>query len=804
MADIIGRAVLEIGSDTKEIKATLEEMKKSLTDTGEHAKNVSELMSFEGIKEFAKQAGEAFIEVTKQLIELGSHGADVQDVTESFDQLAERAHTTGEDMRSALRAGVVGTISDFELMKMANAAMGNGLLKSAADAEALSNGARELGKRTGVDAKTAFETLTKAIETGRTSHLKQLGLFIDSKVATDNYAASIGKDASALTDHEKAVALSQAAMSKLKEEFKDRSPADFGEIVKQLVTRFENFRDQLSVAIANSPKLVAMLQSIAPAFAQAFGGDTQGLVTTVTHLAEDFGRFLITLARIAVGVADQIINAWTVLKVLFNSYMFLMVGGVELVVKWLENLVSLAAMMPGKLGAPFRAVKQSVTDIANELDGARKSFAQQNREAIDGAKAQKGALSNVDDALQKIGLAMDKAKESTGAATKAKHDYGKATSDAASMAVANAKKIAEEEQKLRAELELAGRVGIDRRLTEIENEKQKELLKAKELTGGVGAEYTRLTQLIEAKYKEQSAAAESGADEIRDKMRTLQNELGQMNASGLQARLLQLDIERQKEIAGIQNLKLRYSKEYNEIAALINQKYKQMSAAAQGHDLTVEQAAAKAGFKTREELQRTANVAVETYQRMKESGLFTTAEVRDAFIASENAKRAATGDTHKMQMDSDQAYLEGASQLLGTLGEKNKAAAIAGAIINTYMAVTKALAAAPWPANLVLAAGALAVGMENVSKIRSTKAYKTGTPGLDFADFGNVAPVDLHGQEAVVPRGRGHLLAAEIAAAMPQSAGMGAVVDRLDRLISLNSDLPHTMRRAMRDVRRPG
>jgi hypothetical protein len=42
-------------------------------------------------------------------------------------------------------------------------------------------------------------------------------------------------------------------------------------------------------------------------------------------------------------------------------------------------------------------------------------------------------------------------------------------------------------------------------------------------------------------------------------------------------------------------------------------------------------------------------------------------------------------------------------------------------------------------------------------------AFKTGTPDLDFVEFGARTPTELHGQEAVIPRGQGHRLAAEIA-----------------------------------------
>ncbi len=214
---------------------------------------------------------------------------------------------------------------------------------------------------------------------------------------------------------------------------------------------------------------------------------------------------------------------------------------------------------------------------------------------------------------------------------------------------------------------------------------------------------------------------------------------------------------------------------------------------------TVEYAASKMGYKSREELRQTANEAVATYERMRASGLYTAAELQKAFEAAEQAKREARGETAKYEMTAGQAWMAGTQQILGALGQKHKSAAIAGAILATYQAIAKALASAPWPANLALAAGAAAAGWMNVSKIRSSQpGYATGTPGLDFADFGSASPQWLHNEEAVIPRGRGHLLAAEIADAMP--GGDDGSAARLDRIAESLDRLPHAMTRAWKNA----
>jgi hypothetical protein len=69
------------------------------------------------------------------------------------------------------------------------------------------------------------------------------------------------------------------------------------------------------------------------------------------------------------------------------------------------------------------------------------------------------------------------------------------------------------------------------------------------------------------------------------------------------------------------------------------------------------------------------------------------------------------------------AYASMASSIASSLQQafgKSKAVAIAVALINTYEAVTKALASFPPPFNYVAAAAALAAGLVQVANIRKT------------------------------------------------------------------------------------
>ena len=142
-----------------------------------------------------------------------------------------------------------------------------------------------------------------------------------------------------------------------------------------------------------------------------------------------------------------------------------------------------------------------------------------------------------------------------------------------------------------------------------------------------------------------------------------------------------------------------------------------------------------------------------------------------------------------------QAISSAASSSLRSIFGENKSAAIAEAIINTASAVISSFTSAggfPW--GLIPAAMMAAAGVVQIQRIRS-QSFATGTPGLDFQNFGSQSLTALHHEEAVIPRGGGHLLAGEIAAAMPDSnnAVLGEIREEL-------RDLPFTLTRAWKNA----
>lgn len=94
--------------------------------------------------------------------------------------------------------------------------------------------------------------------------------------------------------------------------------------------------------------------------------------------------------------------------------------------------------------------------------------------------------------------------------------------------------------------------------------------------------------------------------------------------------------------------------------------------------------------------------------------------------AVQDAAKSRAEFEQKTTYEKTQFAVEQGAQMFSALGQQNKKAFeaakalnIANAIMNTYASVTKALAAYPWPFNLVAAGASLAMGMAQVSQIRS-------------------------------------------------------------------------------------
>lgn len=132
-------------------------------------------------------------------------------------------------------------------------------------------------------------------------------------------------------------------------------------------------------------------------------------------------------------------------------------------------------------------------------------------------------------------------------------------------------------------------------------------------------------------------------------------------------------------------------------------------------------------YKLREEYNNRAN---ELYiqQVANEKAMKQTQIQAEQQRLGKTAEQARTYAEFEMKTTAEktQFAMEQGAQIFSALGAQNKKAFeaakafnIANAVMNTYMAVTKALASYPFPFSLIAAGGALAFGLAQVAQIRS-------------------------------------------------------------------------------------
>lgn len=801
----IGRAVLEITIDGKQYTTALAEINKKTDEAANRMRGIGQAIDLAVFREFATIASRAIGAVADKIVELGSRGADVQDVAGSFEVLTSKAGETASVMLGQLRQGVVGTISDFELMQLANKTLGTGIIKTSSDMGTLAAGARVLAKATGGTTAEAFDTLTSAMASGRTAALKQLGLFVDSKKATEDYAASIGKSVSELTDADRIQALAAASLTALRDRLRDIPPdaQDFGEKVQAAKVQLQNFWDQVAVGVSQSPVLTAGLDAIGKAFSVAFGMGTTSLIDSTVRLIEKLVIGLTFVGTAATTAASIFVTAWSALQTVVLAVETAFVGTLAVWVRMIEAIAQFGAALPG-ITPEMQRSAASVTALRSELDAMTVSLAQQTAEAAKGVIGQgalHAAIDKVAGGIVNVRDAMSTAQAASGPMGSAVQAAFGAIGPAAETASVRSKEatnaIRDAFFNLTRDIALDQKSGNARRLAELEFAKQAEIQKVREMKEITRDERTELEADIATKYAQRTALVNASTDSIKQMEIDLVNEIALAQTFGTEHELLQIQQQQQARLASLEQLKLTNQEAFTTLTTLVTQKYAQMTAAAQGHFVSVEQAAASAGFKTRDELEKQFAKAKSVYERMLASDKFTKSEMLKAQKAMREAEAALDEQVFLSKEEQLDTLLSSTSTILTSIFGKNKTAAIAAALIDAAAAIVKVFAQFGF-FGFVPAAAIAAQTARRISQIRSTNAnFAGGTSGLDFQSFGMGTPAVLHGQEAVIPQGKGHLLAGEIASAMPRGSSDDASLSRLDRIAMGIESLPITLKRAV-------
>jgi hypothetical protein len=386
-------------------------------------------------------------QIVSGIIEMGVHGADVDDASAAFDNFQERIGNTG-DVLGTLRTAFGGTISDMDMMGAVNKNMALGLQLTETQFGTAADAARILADQTGGKSVDAFNAMNMAMATGRERGLKSIGLEIDHAAAQRQLEAQLGKTADAFTAQEKiqvtVIATMAAAEAKVKEFGKVED--DFGDKVAKANVFFTNFYDQASKVVASSPALAAGMDAAGAAFNEAFGGDQKAAMDMIAEAIKTIVIIITYLADGAIYGAQIITVAWYGLQVVFNTLAAGLSAAMGAVVGGLATVVTAAEKIPG-VGDKFKGVGESLRASDEALKAMTTSFAEQAITSVDSATKTNEQLEKMHGVVGKVRDAVaggaatndDAAKKHAAAALKAK-DHAAALEAAA----AAAKKLQDE------------------------------------------------------------------------------------------------------------------------------------------------------------------------------------------------------------------------------------------------------------------------------------------------------------------------------------------------------------------------
>lgn len=226
------------GSATKELQGFSERFQ-SLIAVGTKAASVAAGVAAIGAAFFAASQASA------RIVD------EVQAINSQFDTLAGRGGASAAALREAFAETARGLVDLDDILKASNQTLAS-LDISASTLTDNFRIARQATVAFGVDTVQAYEALNQAIITGNTRQLRQLGLFIDSKTAIDEYAKSIGVASQFLSEKGRQQAIANAIAAQASKVFEGvsesqernsdagrRLSVSFGEL-KEAVAAFIN------------------------------------------------------------------------------------------------------------------------------------------------------------------------------------------------------------------------------------------------------------------------------------------------------------------------------------------------------------------------------------------------------------------------------------------------------------------------------------------------------------------------------------------------------------------------------------
>lgn len=356
-------------------------------------------------------------EMIMALPEMAMHGSHIEEVRAGFEHLAGSTAHANEILQN-MRAGTQGMVSDFKLTEIATKMLSTGVELTGAQYKTLTEASVVLANRGFGTTEEALNKLSVALETGKIKGAAKMLGVIDAKGAELDYQTALGTGVDKLTAVGKAEATREALLERLGTLVKDAGEAQLSlaeriDVAKAAMT---NFNDELSVAVATSPALNILVQTLTEAFAGALGSNQATAAETLGHLID---YLAITLTNVGIGAVQVGVvfnTVWSAVKTA--------VLAVETVIVGMMTGVGEALLAAEKIANTLHLVPDGevakIQETQTYLRGMTVDLAAQTKEAALGVVGQ----NEFGKTLDKVGGALYAAKDKMEAASAAGDRHG--------------------------------------------------------------------------------------------------------------------------------------------------------------------------------------------------------------------------------------------------------------------------------------------------------------------------------------------------------------------------------------------
>ena len=248
-----------------------------------------------------KDAGQSvFSSLTTNIRDFTGAAMQTQEAQEAMNRLSKNMNLNSKSILDWLKTSSKGTVAEYDLILAANKAMSLGVAKNTGDFTTLMDIARTKAKNMGITTTQAYNDIVTGLGRWSAMILDNLGIVVNSTEANEEYAKSIGKAASQLTDAEKKQALINKVIADGRKEM--QAMGDIPLSNKEKMEKFAVAIDNLKGAIGNA--LIPVVQNLVTAITP--------LAEKVANFAQDHPELLAWILKITAGLAGIAVVMWTV------------------------------------------------------------------------------------------------------------------------------------------------------------------------------------------------------------------------------------------------------------------------------------------------------------------------------------------------------------------------------------------------------------------------------------------------------------------------------------------------------------